>query len=142
MAGFRKKGSLTVEAVFVVPICLLVCFLLMQSLLYLHHVSWYTAAAWECALTGLQEGENTKTAQERWQNLKDQQVLPIGRLQAKVTASGQSTCIRIKGEMSALAGLDVMDFEVSVKRSALQPASFLRKAKGIKSLTGSEDKTE
>lgn len=141
MAGFRKKGSLTVEAVFVVPICLLVCFLLMQSLLYLHHVSWYTAAAWECALTGLQEGEGTATAQERWQSLKDQQVLPIGRLQAEVTASGQCTRIRIEGKMTALAGLDAMAFAVSVKRDGVRPSSFLRKAKVIKTLTGSEDKT-
>ena len=31
MDGFRKKGSITVEAVLVVPVCLMVCFFLLHG---------------------------------------------------------------------------------------------------------------
>lgn len=134
MVGFRKKGSLTVEAVFVVPICLLVCFLLLQALFYLHHVSWYTAAAWECVLTGLTEGEKEDAVRKRWQELKQEQVLPVGQLKAGTSSGSQSAEIEIRGSMSPLAGLSAMDFTVTVKRNALAPASFLRKAKGVKAL--------
>ena len=139
MVGFRKKGSLTVEAVFVVPICLLVCFLLLQALFYLHHVSWYTAAAWECALTGITEGEKENTAGERWEELKKQQALPVGQLKARTSSSSQCAEIEIRGSISPLAGISAMDFTVTVKREALTPASFLRKAKGITALVKGQE---
>lgn len=134
MDGFRKKGSLTVEAVLVVPVCLMVCFFLLQTLFYLHHVSWYTAAAWECALTGLSDGGEGETARQRWQSLKDQQPLPVGKLQTDISSSGQNARVRIRGNMSPLAGLKAMEFDITVNRSTLAPASFLKKAKSLKVL--------
>lgn len=134
MDVFRKKGSLTVEAVFVVPLCLLVCFFLLQMLLYLHHVSWYTAAAWECVLTGMQEGENRETAQERWQTLKEQQPLPVGTLRAEVNSAGKTVSLRIRGGMSALYGIPSVTFDLNIRRSLQEPASFLRKASGAAAL--------
>lgn len=135
MDAFRKKGSLTVEAAFVVPLCLMVCFFLLQALLYLHHVSWYTAAAWECVLTGLQEGEDTEPGQARWQSLKAQQVLPVGTLQAETDFSGNTVGMRIRGSMRALAGIPSMTFDLKIQRSVQKPASFLRKARNAKLLT-------
>ena len=134
MDGFRKKGSITVEAVLVVPVCLMVCFFLLQTLFYLHHVSWYTAAAWECALTGLSDGGEEETSEQRWQSIKDQQPLPVGKLQTDISSSGQNAHVRIRGNMSPLAGLKAMEFDIMVKRSTLAPASFLKKAKSLKAL--------
>lgn len=136
MAGFRKKGSLTVEAVFVVPLCLLVCFLLVQTLLYLHHVSWYTAAAWECVLAGMQEGEDTETVNKRWESLKTQQVLPSGKIMVETETAGKTVCMRIRGGMSTLAGIPAMEFDLKIQRSLQEPASFLRKGKSVRSLSG------
>lgn len=137
MVGFRKKGSLTVEAVFVVPICLLVCFLLLQALFYLHHVSWYTAAAWECVLTGLEAKESGETTEETWQEVKSQQPLPVGSVQTDISASGQTISVQIHGQMQPLPGIGEMGFDISAKRSALKPAALLRKIKGVKILTKS-----
>ena len=134
MDGFRKKGSLAVEAVLVVPVCLMVCFFLLQALFYLHHVSWYTAAAWECALTGVSDGGEGENALQRWQSLKEQQPLPVGKLQADISSSGQNARVRIRGNMSLLAGIDAMEFDITVKRSTLAPASFLKRAKSLRTL--------
>lgn len=138
MVGFKKKGSLTVEAAFVVPVCLTVCFLVLQSLFYLHHVSWYTAAAWECVLTGMQQGQEQETANERWQKVRKQQTLPVGTIQADADTSGSSCRMEIRGTMSALAGLPAMEFKVTVKRSAQDAAAFLRRVKRLKTLADNE----
>lgn len=141
MAGFKRKGSLTVEAVFVVPICLLVCFVLLQTLFYLHHVSWYTAAAWECVLTQLQESaeEEGESAEQRWQRLKGEQVLPVGEIQTAAKNTGQTTAMEIRGKMQNLFSLGAMEFSVKAKRSAVQPASLLRK---LQKLTKAGGKTK
>lgn len=45
-----SKGSLTVEAAFVVPLALIVIFVLVSLIFYLHNCSWYTAVAGETAI--------------------------------------------------------------------------------------------
>ena len=137
MDGFKRKGSMTVEAVFVVPVCLIVCFLLMQILFYLHHVSWYTAAAWECVLTNQQEDPSDKreTAMQRWQRIKEEQVLPIGSVEGDAETGGQAVGFNITGKMQGVFGFDDMEFSVKAKKNDLHPATLLRKLGRIRQIT-------
>jgi hypothetical protein len=133
MAGFKQKGSLTVEAVFVVPVCLMVCFLLLQVLLYMHHICWYRAAAWECVLTELEMGD-TETAEEHWQTLKEQQPLPVGKLGKTIRSSDNSCSMEITGVLGALPQPLQLKFTVSAKRTEVDPVTFLRQVKTVKAV--------
>ena len=141
MDGFRKKGSFTVEAVFVVPVCLLVVFFLLQTFFYLHHISWYTAAAWECALTGMQEGPQKESAQQRWQKIREEQPLPIAEVREEEQNKKLRIQVTIRGSQAEVMGLSALPFDVVAKRSWQFPAKMLRRQKQLRQLvdTGGEE---
>ena len=132
-----KRGSYTVEAAFLVPVAVMLTALLIVYTFYVHNKVWYTAAAWECVLTGLEAKESGETTEETWQEVKSQQPLPVGSVQTDISASGQTISVQIHGQMQPLPGIGEMGFDISAKRSALKPAALLRKIKGVKILTKS-----
>ena len=132
----KKKGSFTVEAVFVVPVCLLVLFFVLQVLLYVHHVSWYTAAAWECVLTQMQEGPEQETADSRWQSICRQQPLPVSKVRETSKHTETKQQVTIEGTVASLYGLPVMKFQVVAKRDDKNPAKLLRKARQVRTVAG------
>lgn len=133
--GFKKKGSFSVEAVFVVPVCLMVVFFLLQAFFYWHHSSWYTAAAWECALTQMQSGPVEETADTHWQKVRTQQVLPVASVQERSETGNQRVQVVIRGSQAGVMGLPVMHFQAGAKRSWQSPATVLRRQKRLKQLT-------
>lgn len=142
MDGFKKKGSFTVEAVFVVPVCLLVVFFLLQTFFYLHHISWYTAAAWECALTGMQEeGPQKESAQQRWQKIREEQPFPIAEVREAEQNKKLRIQVTIRGSQAEVMGLSALPFDVVAKRSWQFPAKMLRRQKQLRQLvdTGGEE---
>lgn len=135
----RKKGSFTVEAVFVVPVCLLVLFFILQALFYVHHVSWYTAAAWDCALTQMQEGPERETADSRWQSIRRQQPLPVSKVRETSKHTETQQQVRIDGAVASLYGLPAMQFQITAKRGYKDPVDLLRKARQVRTLAGYGD---
>lgn len=135
MDGFKKKGSFSVEAVFVVPVCLMVVFFLLQAFFYWHHSSWYTAAAWECALTQMQKGPVEETADTRWQKVRTQQVFPVASVQERSETGNEKVQVVVKGSQMAVMGLPVMHFQTEAKRSWQSPATVLRRLKQLKRMT-------
>ena len=134
MDGFRKKGSFTVEAVFVVPVCLMVVFFLLQTFFYLHHVSWYTAAAWECALTQMQDGPQKETASQRWQKISKEQLFPIAGVKESEQSKKLHVQVTVRGSQAAVMGLSALPFQIEAKRSWLSPAATLRRQKQLQQL--------
>ena len=132
----RKKGSFTVEAVFVVPVCLLVLFFILQVLFYVHHVSWSMAAAWECALTQLQEGQEQETADSRWQNIRWQQPLPVSEVREMSKHAETQQQVTIEGTVASLYGFPAMKFQVIAKRDDRNPVKLLRKTRQVRTVAG------
>ena len=122
------------EAVFVVPVCLMVIFFLLQTFFYLHHISWYTAAAWECTLTGMQEGPQKESAQQRWQKICGEQPFPIAEVKETEQNGKQSMQVTIHGSQTAVMGLSAMPFQIEAKRSWQSPAAVLRRRKQLQQL--------
>jgi len=52
MKGSLEKGSITVEAVFIVSLSLVVIFALLALCFHIHNQAWYTAAAGEAVISG------------------------------------------------------------------------------------------
>lgn len=122
------------EAVFVVPVCLMVVFFLLQTFFYLHHISWYTAAAWECALTQMQDGPQKETVTQRWQKICQEQPFPIASVKESGQSKQQRVQVTIRGSQAAFMGLSALPFQIEAKRSWLSPADTLRRQKQLKQL--------
>ena len=135
MDGFKKRGSFTVEAVFVVPVCLMVVFFLLQTFFYLHHISWYTAAAWECTLTGMQEGPWEESTDQRWQKVYKEQPFPVASVQEKSHSGNGKIQMTVNGSQAAIMGLPALTFQIEIKRSWQSPATKLRRQKQLLRLT-------
>lgn len=134
MGRGKKKGSITVEAVFVVPLCLAVIFLLLEGGLYLHHQSWYREAAWECVLAGAGGENGAAGAMSHWEGLAANQPFPIRKVEAKASEKEERLNMSLQGSVSGVWGAAGMDFEIRVQREQLRPAEFVRQVRRLKKL--------
>lgn len=96
--AIRKKlrqGSITMEAVYLIPMAVLLTALLIFYCFYEHDRVWFTAAACETALAGtrrLESGEDAQTlATERAQERVQSQPFPVGSPDMEVSA-GKKEC--------------------------------------------------
>lgn len=128
----KKNGSVTVEAVFIVPLCLLVVFLLIESGLYLHHQSWYTEAAWECVLAGADAGE--AAALSHWKNVAGKQAFPIHRIRAGASGREGRLDVSVQGGVSGIWRGAGMDFSIRVRREQIPPAEFVLRVHRLKKM--------
>lgn len=138
MGRDKKKGSIVVEAVFVVPLCLFVIFVLLQSGLYLHHQSWYREAAWECILAGADAEKAAAGVLSHWEKLASCQAFPVGDVSAKVSEKESSLDMSLRSGVSGAWGSAGMNFTVEVQREQIRPAEFVRSVHRLKK-PGEED---
>ena len=91
----------------------------------------------ECVLTNQQEDPSDKreTAMQRWQRIKEEQVLPIGSVEGDAETGGQAVGFNITGKMQGVFGFDDMEFSVKAKKNDLHPATLLRKLGRIRQIT-------
>ena len=134
MKDRMKKGSLSVEAVFIVPVCVMVCFFLLGSLFYLYHAGYYGFAAWECVLTGVDESPGAESIENRWQYLKGEQTMPVGSVQMSDKKSKSQIKVEIKGSSIHFWGFSKQIFSAEAKKRVRSPAAFVRKSKCAKSI--------
>lgn len=140
MGRGKKKGSITVEAVFVVPLCLLVVFVLLEAGLYLHHQSWYREAAWECLLAGAGTEGTVAGIMDHWERLAVNQALPIHEISAKASEKNGGLSMSLQGGVSGVWGAGGMEFTIHVQREHTRPAGFVRLVHRLKKM-GREEKT-
>lgn len=128
-----KKGSMTVEAVLVVPLCLFAVFVLLLAGIYLHHRSWYSMAALSCVYAGTETQPDLSAAAACWEHLKETQYFPVRSVSAKTIVEGDCLQMRIEGKISGLWGIKTMTFQVKAVKNGISPPQFLRR---IRQLTG------
>ncbi len=134
MGGGKKKGSITVEAVFVVPLCLMVIFVLLESGLYLHHQSWYREAAWECILAGADTGEEVAGVLSHWERLAADQILPVREVSAKAAEKDGRLDMSLRVGVSGIWGFNGMEFMIHVQREQIRPTEFVWRVHMLKKL--------
>ncbi|HCT92006.1 MAG TPA: hypothetical protein DF613_11610 [Lachnospiraceae bacterium] len=135
----KKKGSMTVEAVFVVPLCLTVVFVLLESGLYLHHQSWYREAAWECVLAGTDTEEARAGVLSHWEGLAAGQVFPVHDVSAKVSEKDGRLDMHLQGSVSGVWGFAGMGFTVQAGRERIRPAEFVWQVHLLKEMGEEEE---
>lgn len=132
MGRGKKKGSITVEAVFVVPLCLAVIFVLLEGGLYLHHQSWYREAAWECILAGAGDENAAAGVMSHWKRLSVNQPFPIRRVEAKASEKDERLHMSLQGSVSGVWQAAGMDFKIQAQWEQIRPAEFVRQVHRLK----------
>ena len=119
-----QKGSMTVEAAFVMPLVLLVVFALLLLTMFVHNRAWYTAVCAETAISASTAGirsrqEAQEMAAEKMSRQKGEQGFPVATGEDYVkTHAG----IRSGGVM----GIGLWDAQIEEKSSFVRPVSFIR----------------
>lgn len=117
--AFWAAASLTVEAACIVPAALFLVFMILTFGFYTHQKVWYTAAAWESALTPGEE-------EEKAQRMILQNPLALDRPGCTAEAGRQGVRITYKGTAQTLMGAYRLSYQADVQKSSLKPVTYIR----------------
>lgn len=126
-----QKGSMTVEAAFVMPLVLLVVFALLLLTMFVHNRAWYTAVCAETAISASTAGirsrqEAQEMAAEKMSRQKGEQGFPVGSL-SMTAATGEDYVKTHAGIRSGgVMGIGLWDAQIEEKSSFVRPVSFIR----------------
>ena len=106
----RKKGSLTVEASLVVPLCVMILTFLLSLTFYVYLRCWYTQAACEVSVQGsgygvLEGRTGQEKAEKKWKTKRSE---------------------KITGKVSVW-GRPHLEFETKIGQKIIRPVIFVRK---------------
>lgn len=144
MEDMRKqinRGSMTVEASFIVPLVLMVIFLSMLLAFYVHNRAWYTAAAAETVLTAASEGvRKEKNAErilsEKMKERSQKQGFPIWNLSEDTWVQNDKVTAAAEAASGRTLGGGGWRFKVQETVQIVRPVAFIRKIQGLSALMG------
>lgn len=133
----RKKGSLTVEASLVVPMCVMVLALLLSLTFYVYLRCWYTQTACEAAVQGSGYGvldgrSGQERAEKKWKTRRRESGFSGQSVTGEVTGSGKEVQVKLSGKVSVW-GRQNLIFEVGVRQKIIRPVTFVRKVTAFRS---------
>ena len=116
----RKKGSLTVEASLVVPLCVMILTFLLSITFYVYLRCWYTQAACEVSVQGsgygvLEGRTGQEKAEKKWKTKRSESGF-----------SGKSISGEITGNVSVW-GRPHLEFGTKIGQKIIRPVIFVRK---------------
>ncbi|MDD3279384.1 MAG: pilus assembly protein [Lachnospiraceae bacterium] len=120
-----ERGSFTVEAVFVVPIVLFALFFLLSVQFYLHQRTWFTAAAYEAAMSSEQETEKA-------QRLLQENPITLGKAEYSADIGKKKIVITYRGQAFSAWILKAWDYEIQGRIERQQPVTHIRRLHVLK----------
>lgn len=127
--GGWKQASLTVEAACVVPAVLFLICMILTFGFYTHQKVWYTAAAWEAALTP--GGERQKA-----EGMIGENPLGLDRPGCTAEAGEEWTRITYSGTGLTLWGKYRMTYQADVEKDNLNPVTHIRNIRMAAEIAG------
>ena len=118
----RKKGSLTVEASLVVPLCVMILTFLLSLTFYVYLRCWYTQAACEVSVQGsgygvLEGRTGQEKAEKKWKTKG---------ISGEITGNQKEVRVKITGKVSVW-GRPHLEFETKIGQKIIRPVIFVRK---------------
>ena len=110
----RKKGSLTVEASLVVPLCVMILTFLLSLTFYVYLRCWYTQAACEVSVQGSGYG------------VLEGSVFSGKGISGEITGNQKEVRVKITGKVSVW-GRPHLEFETKIGQKIIRPVIFVRK---------------
>lgn len=119
-----SQGSLTVEAVFIIPVVLLVVFFLFSVQIFIHQQVWFTAAAYEAAMSTDQECQKAE-------RLLFEAPISLGMPEANVSVEKNKTIVDYSGKAFSLWVFEGWNYEIKAKVERQDPVSHIRSVKSL-----------
>ena len=126
-----RKGSYTIESVFLIPVIVVLLLLLMTYDFFVHNKNWYLAAAYEAVLAGngrLKEISDSaeKTAEEKAEERARQQVMPGSRPNIEVNSYPQGMRVQYSGQKFPLFSDQWFEYVIDVQAEKVRPVKYLQ----------------
>lgn len=133
----RKRGSLTVEASLVVPMCVMILALLLSLTFYVYLRCWYTQTACEAAVQGsgygvLERRSGQEKAEKKWETRRRESGFSGQNVTGGVTGSGKEVQVKVSGKVSVW-GRQNLIFETEIRQKIIRPVTFVRKVTAFRS---------
>ncbi len=133
-----NKGSVTVEAALVMPLVLIILFLILQLVFFIHNKAWYTSVCSEALISASTQGvQNTNkadtTLSAKLSEHKGRQGFPS--TVQMTTASGTST-LRAETKLRLIGSFPAKNFtsDISLKTEIIRPVPFIRNCMMLESI--------
>jgi len=123
-----RSGTMSVEAVFVVPLVLFSLFLILFFSFYTYQQVWFTEAAYEAVLSQGKEEEKAKL-------LLEEAPLTLSIPSANMKQSKNHVQITYEGQLLPSMGRFNLKFKAKAEIGILRPVDYIRKLRLIKKLT-------
>ena len=132
-----RRGSITVEAVLILPIVLQVIFLLISLDFFIHERSWYTMSALEAALLAENTGRvslknGQQEAELRMEQRKAAYPLPGHEVNTTMFSNEQTIRIQFKGSVFPVMAKSTWSYEGTEDVQRIDPVKRIRKMRAIK----------
>ena len=127
----RKKGSLTVEASLVVPLCVMILTFLLSLTFYVYLRCWYTQAACEVSVQGsgygvLEGRTGQEKAEKKWKTKRSESGFSGKGISGEITGNQKEVRVKITGKVSVW-GRPHLEFETKIGQKIIRPVIFVRK---------------
>lgn len=127
----RKKGSLTVEASLVVPLCVMILALLLSLTFYMYLRCWYTQTACEVSVQGsgygvLEGRTGQEKAEKKWRTRRRESGFSGKSITGEITGNSKEVRVKITGKVSVW-GRQHLEFETKIGQKIIRPVTFVRK---------------
>lgn len=121
------RASMSVEAVFVVPLILFILFFLLSFSFFTHQKVWFTEAAYEAVLSPEYEEEKAYL-------LLDHSPLAIGVPDVDIQRYNHHIKVTYRGNIITLGNIK-LSYQSSAETQTTEPAAIIRKIRSTKQLT-------
>lgn len=132
---WKKKGSLTVEASFIISMSLIIVGLMLSLCFFIYQRCWYTQAACESVLTGsalgIWKGESiVEQTEGKWKSRKEEFFLKPENLTANCSGNKDRVLLEISGK-TAVWGRAALEFSNSVSQKGIRPVRYIWKVQAL-----------
>lgn len=132
----RKRGSLTVEASLVVPMCVMIFALLLSLTFYVYLRCWYTQTACEIAVQGsgygvLEGRTGQEKAEKKWKMRHSESGFSGKSITGEITGNGKEVQVKVSGRVSVWGKQD-LTFEAKVRQKIICPVTFVKKVIAVR----------
>lgn len=134
-----RKASITVEAVLIVPLTLMVIFLLLSLIFFIHARSWYTFAVYESTMLAESEGrleleKGEAAAKNRMEWWISQIPLPAEKVTVNDVYKEKEIQMTVNGKILPVWSRNAWEYSIVSKKRRSNPVKTIRKIRAVKQI--------
>jgi len=125
------KGSITVEASFIVGLALIIIFTVLALCFYMHNKAWYTAASGETAITAStyatrKDGDFQKIIEDKTSKFANGAKFPDISKGLTSKSNEKQIQITVEGKVPVVINNQSFQIEIDISSKVIKPVKFIR----------------